>query len=134
MIPSGSGSQRRWGLAIWLDGTSHCSGYAYRPILFNNSYGGYSNYDRSLDGSYWLPAVSNLDLKAGLTFAVGQRTLDATVECFNVFNSREVTSVRTDMVDASGNPITLDDGTLAFGSAVQRQAPRYLQLGLRGEF
>ncbi|MGC6509822.1 MAG: TonB-dependent receptor [Myxococcota bacterium] len=110
------------------------SGYAYRPVLFNNYYGGYFNYDRSLDGSYRLPAVSNLDLKAGLTFAVGQRTLDATVECFNVFNSREVTSVRTDMVDASGNPITLDDGTLAFGSAVQRQAPRYLQLGLRGEF
>lgn len=113
---------------------SYRSGYAYRPVLYNNYYGGYYNADRSLDGSYRLPAVSNLDLKGGITFAIAKSTMDATVECFNVFNSREVTGVRTDMSDASGNPNTLEDGTLAFGSSVQRQPPRYLQLGLRGEF
>jgi hypothetical protein len=110
------------------------SGYAYKPAIFNNYYGGYYNADRALDGSYRLPSVTQLDLKGGLSLSVNKTTWDLTVECFNALNSREVIDIRTDMLEADGSAARLGDGTLAFGSAVLRQSPRYLQLGLRGEF
>jgi hypothetical protein len=110
------------------------SGYPYRPSYFNSNWYGWYNYKESLDGDYRLPAYARTDIKAGLTIAQGETTWDVTIECFNLFNSRTVTSVQTAADDGSGGPYLGEDGDIVFGEAVSRQSPRYIQLGLRGEF
>jgi hypothetical protein len=109
------------------------SGYPYRPAYYNSWYG-WNIYKESMDGDYRLPAYARTDLKAGLTIAQGPSTWDVTVECFNVFNSRTVTSVQTAAGDEAGDPYVGSDGDIAFGEPTSRQSPRYFQLGLRGEF
>ena len=110
------------------------SGYPYRPSYYNSTWYGWYNYQESLDGDYRLPAYARTDLKAGVTVASGRTTWDLTLECFNVFNSRTVTSVQTVANDASGEPYVGEDGNIVFGEPTSRQSPRFFQLGLRGEF
>ncbi|MDP6932649.1 MAG: hypothetical protein QGG40_07010, partial [Myxococcota bacterium] len=110
------------------------SGLPYRPLYYNEYYGGWYNYGQINDGRYRLPAYSQMDLKGGLTLASGESTWDLTVECFNVFNDRTITDVEWTYADTDGSIYTDDDGDSLFGSPLDRQDPRYFQLGLRGEF
>ena len=111
------------------------SGTPYAPLYYNAYYDGWSNLGGSIDGTYRLPLWSQLDLKAGVTLAAGPTTWDLTLECFNVFNDRTVDSVEWTYADETGDaPYLGDDGFPIFGTALSRQDPRYLQLGLRGEF
>ncbi len=110
------------------------SGYPYRPTYYNSTWYGWYNYKESLDGDYRLPAYARTDLKGGLTIADGKTTWDLTLECFNVFNSRTVTSVQTVADNEAGEPYVGDDGDIVFGDPISRMSPRYFQLGLRGEF
>ena len=110
------------------------SGYAYRPTYYTDFYGGWYTYKNSLDETWRLPAYSRADFKTGLTLAQGQTTWDLTLECFNAFNSRTVTSVSTVYDDPDGSVRVDEHGAITFGSVNARQSPRYFQLGLRGEF
>jgi hypothetical protein len=114
--------------------TQASSGYKYRPIHWNSYYGGYNNYEQPLDGSYELPMWAQTDLKAGFTLVGGPTSWDITVECFNLFNSRTVTGVYTEATGPDGQPTLDEEGNALFGQPASRQSPRYLQLGLRGEF
>jgi outer membrane receptor for ferrienterochelin and colicin len=111
------------------------SGSPYGRLEWNDYYGGYYNLVESLDGTYRLPTYSDLDLKGGLTLARGEhKTLDLTLECFNVFNDRTVTSVDWTYSDETGAVAVNDDGDALWGTPLSYQEPRYFQLGLRGEF
>ncbi|MFN7142593.1 MAG: carboxypeptidase regulatory-like domain-containing protein [Myxococcota bacterium] len=112
------------------------SGTPYAPRYYNAYSGGWSNLRGAVDETYRLPMVAQLDLKGGITVSAGKTTWDVTVEVFNVFDSRTVTSVETaynDDVDPTG-PYLAEDGYPLFGRPITRQDPRYIQLGLRGEF
>lgn len=111
------------------------SGTPYAPRYYNAFYQGWSNLGGPVDGTYRLPLESQLDLKAGLTLVAGPTKWDVTIEVFNVFDDRTITGVETAYDDASGEgPYLGDDGNPAFGTPLTRQDPRYIQLGLRGEF
>lgn len=111
------------------------SGLPYRGVYYNNYYQDWYNYQEALDGTYRLPMESQVDLKAGVTLAAGPTRWDLTVECFNVFNDRTVTSVDTTYGNTTGDGSYLDDeGYALYGRPLTRQNPRYFQLGLRGEF
>jgi hypothetical protein len=111
------------------------SGQPYAPRYYNAYYGTWSNLRGSVDGTYRLPMFSQLDLKAGVTLVAGPTTWDLTLECFNVFDDRTVTSVETAYGNETGDgPYLGDDGYPIFGTPLTRQDPRYFQLGLRGEF
>ncbi len=111
------------------------SGAPYNKLYYDQYNSGWDLYKTPTDGTYRLPAESQLDLKTGLTLAVKKTTWDLTLEVFNVFNDRTVEAVEETYgsdtgsgvyTDAAGNPI--------FGNPITRQHPRYAQLGLRGEF
>ena len=110
------------------------SGYPYRPLYYTNYYGDWYTFAASNEGDWRLPVFQQTDLKAGLTLAQGETTWDLTVECFNVFNARGITSVATVYNNPDGSIRTDDEGVVRFGQPNSRQAPRYFQLGLRGEF
>lgn len=110
------------------------SGYPYRKSYYNDYFQGWSNvYDDATDPDR-LPAISSTNLKGGLTVAVGRGKFDLTAECFNVFNSREVTSVDTTYTDENGDVYTDSNGDVLYGTPLARQDPRYFQFGIRGEF
>jgi len=111
------------------------SGAPYRKDYYNQYYQGWYNHKDPIDGTYRLPAYVQLDLKAGLTFQAGRSTWDITAECFNVFNDRTVTSVDTRYGNQDGTGVVTDsNGDPYWGRPQSRQAPRYFQFGLRGEF
>ncbi|MDP2317383.1 MAG: TonB-dependent receptor [Pseudomonadota bacterium] len=111
------------------------SGTPYAPRYYNSYYGSWGNLEAPVDGTYRLPLYSQTDLKAGLTLVAGPTTWDLTIEIFNVFDDRTITGVETAYNDASGTgPYVDDEGNPVFGTPLTRQDPRYLQLGLRGEF
>lgn len=110
------------------------SGYPYRPSYYTDYYGGWYTFKGSNDGSYRLPVFQQTDLKGGITLAQGKTTWDLTLECFNVFNNRGVTSVATAFDNPDGTVRTDENGDALFGQLNSRQSPRYFQLGLRGEF
>jgi hypothetical protein len=112
------------------------SGYPYRKIYYNNYWADWTNYGDDGDMPDRLPAVSNTDLKAGITIAAGRTTWDITAECFNAFNSREVVGVNTVYNDPSSEDgIYLDShGDVLYGSPTRYLSPRYFQFGIRGEF
>ncbi len=110
------------------------SGSPYTKAYYNSYYGGWYNYEESVDGTYRTPAMSQLDIKLGLTLAVKQTTWDLTAEIFNLFNDRAVESVETTYDDGAGGIYLDENGDPIFGTPVTRQSPRYVQLGLRGEF
>lgn len=110
------------------------SGYPYRPIYWNENYGAWNNAQEPIDGDYRLPAYSQTDLKAGLTFGAGPTAWTFTVECFNAFNDRTVTGVATEADDPAGGPYLNSDGQTWLGQPLSRQSPRYLQFGLRGQY
>lgn len=111
------------------------SGTPYRKLYYNNYYASWANAKDPLDGTYRLPMYSRLDLKAGLSLAAGRTSWDLTLECFNVFNDRTVTSVDTRYGDTDGEGVYTDsDGEPYWGRPSSRQNPRYFQFGLRGEF
>ncbi len=122
----------------WLAGWDFMmrSGYPYRKIYYNNYWGDWTNYGDDGDRPDRLPAISNTDLKFGVTVAAGRTTWDITAECFNVFDSREVVSVNTAYDDpTSADGIYLDSaGDVLYGSPTRYLSPRYLQFGIRGEF
>ena len=107
------------------------SGYPYEPLYEHSAYGAVQK--ESMTGYHQLPAVSQMDVKAGLTFRGGPTTWDLTIEIFNLFNSRTVTGVNTLAYDLAGDPVTDGDG-LVYGQVTSWQNPRYFQLGLRGEY
>ncbi len=124
-----------WGLGgIFAWNFQMLSGEPYRPAYYNGVFGDWSLVRESIDGDYRLPATSKLDLKVGATVAAFQTTWDLTLECFNVLNNRTVTSVQTAVDDPDGSASLDQEGNLSFGQAQSRQLPRYLQIGLRGEF
>lgn len=109
------------------------SGTPYRPIYWNDEYGSWNNYQGPIDGDYRLPATSRLDLKGGATFGLGPTNWALTLECFNVFNDRTVTSVATEADDPAGGPYLDPNGSPWFGQPLGRQQPRYFQIGLRAD-
>ncbi len=110
------------------------SGYPYRKIYYNSYWGDWTNYGDDGDNPDRLPAYSQLNLKAGLTLAIGRTTWDLTAECFNVLGTRTATSVNTAYDDGDGGIYTDSDGDVFYGQTVSYQYPRYFQFGLRGEF
>ncbi len=111
------------------------SGEPYNKYYYNNYYGDWSNIMEPTDGSYRLPARSQTDVRAGLTFDAGPSTWALTVDCFNLFNDRTVTSVNQIYGDTDGTGVYTDEnGQPLFGEPLTYQAPRRLQIGLRGEF
>ncbi len=111
------------------------SGTPYAPRYYNAFYGSWGNLAAPVDGTYRMPLYSTTDLKAGVTLVAGPTTWDVTIEVFNVFDDRTITGVETAYNDASGEgPYVGEDGFPVFGTPLTRQDPRYLQLGLRGEF
>lgn len=108
--------------------TQFRSGYPYRPVVWNDYYGDYANYDRPADGRYRLPAFTQTDLRAGLVFVHGEREYDLWVDVFNVFNDRTITSVN----EAYDPTATADNQT--FGAVIDRQAPRNMRVLLQGVF
>lgn len=111
------------------------AGTPYRRVSYNSYYDGWYNYyGGDEDGRFRLPTWSQTDLKAGVTLKAGRTDWDLTVECFNVFNERTVTAVDTTYTDETGDIYTDSDGEALFGRPLDRQNPRYFQLGLRGEF
>lgn len=110
------------------------SGTPYAPRYYNAYSGGWSNLHGAVDETYRLPMVAQLDLKGGVTVSAGKTTWDVTVEVFNVFDSRTVTAVETAADDPEGGPYLNEEGEPLFGTPLTRQDPRYIQLGLRGEF
>jgi hypothetical protein len=104
------------------------SGYPYRQLVWNDYYGSYSNYNDVNDGSYRLPAVSQLDLRSGLTWDIGRASWMVGLDIFNVFNDRAVTSVNQVFDDEAVG----DEQT--FGDPLDRQSPRYFQFVARAEF
>jgi hypothetical protein len=96
------------------------SGLPYAPRYYNDYLGSWTNLQGSVDDTYRLPLVSQTNLKGGITLAAGKTTWDLTAEVFNLFDSRTVVDVET--------------ASESFGTPLQRQDPRYIQLGLRGEF
>lgn len=111
------------------------SGAPYNKLYYDQYDQGWYLYKEPTDGTYRLPAESQLDLKVGLTLAVKKTTWDVTLEAFNVFNDRTVESVEQVYGNESGDGVYTDeDGNPIFGEPTSRQSPRFLQLGLRGEF
>ncbi len=110
------------------------SGAIYRPIVWNDYYQSYNNYESVSDGRYRLPMRSSTDLRFMLDFeyrkADGEplTTWGVGVDCFNVFNDRTITDVNTEYDPAA----TGADQT--FGRVEDRQSPRYFQFVARGEF
>ncbi len=120
----------------WLGGWDFFmrSGYRYRKIYYNNYWSDWVNYGEDGDLPDRLPAVSQTNLKAGITIAAGRTTWDVTAECFNVLGSRAVTSVNYEYDDGEGGIYTDTNGDVFYGTATSYQSPRYFQFGLRGEF
>jgi hypothetical protein len=110
------------------------SGYPYRPIYWNDTYGAWNNFQDPIDGDYRLPALSTLDLKAGVSLGAGRTDWALTVECFNVMNDRTVTDIETAYDDPAGGPYLDPNGNPWFGQPTARQQPRTFQLGLRASF
>lgn len=111
------------------------AGTPIRRYSYNAYYDGWYNfYGGDEDGTYRMPAYSKTDLKLGLTFVAGPTSWDLTAECFNAFNDRTVTAVDGTYTDANGDIYVDGDGEALFGQPLARQAPRYFQFGLRGEF
>jgi outer membrane receptor for ferrienterochelin and colicin len=110
------------------------SGYPVGRYEWNYLYGDYNNLTDSVDDSWELPVYSRTDLKAGLTLAHGpSKRIDLTIECFNVFNTRSVTSADWSYSDETGEPAVNSDGGLIWNTPLSRQSPRDFQIGLRGE-
>ncbi len=113
---------------------SMASGYPYRAVYWNDAYGSWNNYQEGITGDYRLPAVSSLDLKAGMSLGAGRSDWALTVECFNVLNDRTITAVETAYDDPGGGPYLDPNGNPWFGQPVARQQPRNFQIGLRATF
>ncbi len=110
------------------------SGYPVSRFEWNYEYADYNNLVEPVDDSWELPMYSRTDLKAGLTLAHGDsKRLDLTVECFNVFNDRTVTSADWSYSDETGSPALNSEGELVWFTPLSRQSPRTFQFGLRGE-
>jgi len=111
------------------------SGEPYNKLYYNNYYGDWSNLQGPTDGTYRLPARGQLDLRTGLIAGVGPTNWALTVDCFNVFNDRTVTSVSSIYGDSDGEGVYLDgNGEPLFGEPLTYQSPRRFQIGLRAEF
>lgn len=104
------------------------SGYPYRQIVWNEYYSDYANDVDVQDGRYRLPAVSQTDLRAGITFEAGKSSWAIMTNLYNVFNDRTVLSV-----NQSYNPEATGDNQ-TFGEALGRQQSRRMDVMLRGEF
>lgn len=114
------------------------SGTPYGRLNYNVYNQGWTNLAEPVDGTYRLPLYSQLDLKGGITVAVARTTWDITAECFNVLNDRTVTDVEQTYGNEAGTGVYGVEadgvGDPIYGTPLQRQSPRYFQLGLRGEF
>ncbi len=105
------------------------SGTPYRPLLFNSYLGDYANYDRPGDQVDRLPWQHTLDVRTALHFDYAKKAnWTVGVDIFNLFNSRQVTSVNTSFdPEATGADQT-------YGEALDRLNRRRLQLVVRGAF
>lgn len=111
------------------------SGLPYRKVYWNDYYQDWNNYTEPNTGVYRTPALSQTDLRAGLTFGIGPTTWALTADCINALNDRSVTSVNTTWGDNDGEGVYLDsNGEPLFGAPVSFNTPRRFQVGLRGEF
>jgi hypothetical protein len=110
------------------------SGTPYRPIYWNDYYGGPNNFGEGDNGSLRMPTFSQTDLKAGLVIGAGPTRLELVGEVFNAFNDRTVTSVDTTWDTASGDIATDAQGNPLFGTPLSYQDPRYFRVSLRGQF
>ncbi len=111
------------------------AGTPLRRLSYNSYYQGWNNfYGGDEDGRFRTPAYSNTDLKLGLSLTRGKASYELTVECFNAFNNRSVTSFDTTYTDENGEIATDSSGDTLWMKPLGYDDPRYLQLGLRGEF
>lgn len=109
------------------------SGFPYRPVVWNDEYQDFYNYESVGDGRYRLPMLSSTDLRGMLEFSTGDvddpvAAWGLGVDVFNVFDDRTITNVDTRYgPDGDGEPAP-------FGSVLDRQSPRQYQVVVRGEF
>jgi len=111
------------------------SGSLYRPIVWNDYYGSYNNYESVSDGRYRLPMYADTDVRADLSFGVAGSDPDSEIatwglgaDIYNVFNDRTITSVNTEFGPAG-------DGTMGdFGAVTSRQDRRNFAINVHGEF
>jgi hypothetical protein len=105
------------------------SGTPYRPFVYNDYYGDYSNLIAlGQDGRFRLPAFAQTDLRLGLTLTTPATNFTVGADIFNVFNDRTTTAVN----DAYDPEATGDEQP--FGEVLDRQGPRNMQVFFRGEF
>ena len=105
------------------------SGTPYRPLVFNDFLGSYSNYNRPGDQVDRLPWLHTVDVRAALHFDYAKKAnWTAGVDVFNLFNSRQFTSVNTEF-DPS---LTGADQT--YGDPLDHLNRRRLQFVVRGSF
>jgi hypothetical protein len=106
----------------WNVSGSYCNdpfSIVYRPY-----YGGI-HYARN---SFRQPYYRNVDLRVSKIFHVSEVELELIGEAFNVFNSKNLTTDRYELVDANGNKVS------DFGQLNVAGSPRQYQVGLRVRF
>ncbi len=122
--------QRDWTAAVIAD---YASGFPYNELAGFDRNGNGDGFSDRPEGvgrnSRTLPDFFNVDLRVARRFRVGRATLEAIVECFNLFdreNVLEVNSVRYEGAGLNPNP--------SFGEPTRVADPRRIQLGARLSF
>ena len=112
------------------------SGEPVRKLYYNDYYGDWYAWGDDGDNPDRLPAWSQTDVRAGLHVDLDRFSFDVTLDIFNVFNSRAVTSVWDIYGDEDGEGIYVDETTGAplYWQPYSYQRGRWARLGLRGEF
>ena len=114
------GGKTRSGFTLGWNGLLQ-SGAPYRKLLYNQHYAAVNNYATLGFDVDRLPWYSQLDLRTGAEFLYDDRaSWNVGIDWFNLLNTRTTTSVRQ-----SGKN---------YGSTVDRQYPRRIQIYAGGEF
>lgn len=107
------------------------SGVPYRPVFFNPTTSSFDLVDRAQDGSFRLPWISSVDAMVGAQFEYRQRiNWELGLNFLNLLNTRTFTDVRTDVDE----DLDLEHPDQTFGTPIDRQFPRSVQIVVRGEF
>jgi len=112
------------------------SGEPVRKLYYNDYYGDWYAWGDDGDNPDRLPAWSQTDVRGGVHVDLDRISFDVTLDVFNVFNSRAVTSVWDIYGDEDGEGVYVDETTGAplYWQPYSYQRGRWARLGLRGEF